>query len=117
MNDIAIRVENLSKQYRIGRAQQCHDTLRDALAAAVRTPLERLRRNPQSAIRLHLGLERRLLRGETGRSRGHHRAQRGGEDPIAQDPLPHHQADGGPRHHQWPGGLAVLERVLPALIR
>jgi lipopolysaccharide transport system ATP-binding protein len=31
MNDIAIRVENLSKQYRIGRAQQRHDTLRDAL--------------------------------------------------------------------------------------
>jgi lipopolysaccharide transport system ATP-binding protein len=31
MSDIAIRVENLSKRYRIGRAQQRHDTLRDAL--------------------------------------------------------------------------------------
>ncbi len=31
MPDIAIRVENLSKRYRIGRAQQRHDTLRDAL--------------------------------------------------------------------------------------
>ena len=31
MSDIAIRVENLSKLYRIGRAQQRHDTLRDAL--------------------------------------------------------------------------------------
>jgi hypothetical protein len=40
MSDIAIRVENcilsrvegLSKRYRIGRAQQRHDTLRDAVA-------------------------------------------------------------------------------------
>ena len=45
MNEIAIRVENLSKMYRIGRAQQRHDTLRDALVAAVRAPLERLRRD------------------------------------------------------------------------
>ena len=45
MSDIAIRVENLGKMYRIGRAQERHDTLRDALVAAVRTPLERLRRD------------------------------------------------------------------------
>jgi len=32
MTDIAIRVENLSKLYRIGRAQQRHDTLRDSIA-------------------------------------------------------------------------------------
>jgi len=31
MDDIAIRIENLSKLYRIGRAQQRHDTLRDAI--------------------------------------------------------------------------------------
>lgn len=36
MSDIAIRVENLSKRYRIGRAQQRHDTLRDSLAASLR---------------------------------------------------------------------------------
>jgi len=30
MTDLAIRVENLSKQYKIGKAQQRHDTLRDA---------------------------------------------------------------------------------------
>ncbi len=35
MSDIAIRVETLSKLYRIGRAQQ-HDTLRDALSAVFR---------------------------------------------------------------------------------
>ncbi len=33
MSDIAIRVENLSKLYHLGRAQQRHDTLRDALVA------------------------------------------------------------------------------------
>ncbi len=32
MTDIAIRVENLCKLYHIGRAQQRHDTLRDALS-------------------------------------------------------------------------------------
>jgi len=32
MTNIAIRVENLSKLYTIGRAQQRHDTLRDAMA-------------------------------------------------------------------------------------
>jgi lipopolysaccharide transport system ATP-binding protein len=33
MSNIAIRVENLSKRYTIGRAQQRHDTLRDALVS------------------------------------------------------------------------------------
>ncbi len=32
MTNIAIRVENLSKLYTIGRAQQRHDTLRDSIA-------------------------------------------------------------------------------------
>lgn len=32
MSDIAIRVENLSKLYRIGRAQERHDTLRDVIS-------------------------------------------------------------------------------------
>ncbi len=36
MSDIAIRVENLSKLYHIGRAQERHDTLRDALVASLR---------------------------------------------------------------------------------
>jgi len=34
MTDIAIRVENLSKLYRIGKAQRRHDTLRDAIVDA-----------------------------------------------------------------------------------
>jgi len=35
MSDTAIRVENLGKMYRIGRAQQRHDTLRDTIAAGL----------------------------------------------------------------------------------
>ena len=38
MPDLAIRVENLSKHYHIGKAQQRHDTLRDALVAGLRAP-------------------------------------------------------------------------------
>ena len=45
MNDTAIRVENLSKRYHIDRAQQRHDTVRDAVMAGLRAPLARLRRN------------------------------------------------------------------------
>jgi ABC-type polysaccharide/polyol phosphate transport system ATPase subunit len=36
MSDVAIRVENLSKRYEIGRAGARHDTLRDALAGMFR---------------------------------------------------------------------------------
>jgi lipopolysaccharide transport system ATP-binding protein len=36
MSDIAMTVEHLGKSYRIGRAQQRHDTLRDALASRLR---------------------------------------------------------------------------------
>jgi lipopolysaccharide transport system ATP-binding protein len=38
MSNIAIRVENLGKQYRIGRLQQRHDTLRDQLSAFLKSP-------------------------------------------------------------------------------
>jgi lipopolysaccharide transport system ATP-binding protein len=41
MSDIAIRVEQLSKHYRIGVAQQRHDTLRDQLTHGVKGLLRR----------------------------------------------------------------------------
>jgi lipopolysaccharide transport system ATP-binding protein len=53
----AILIENLSKQYKIGRAQQRHDTLRDALVDGFKASFERFRnskflfRNSQSEIR------------------------------------------------------------------
>jgi lipopolysaccharide transport system ATP-binding protein len=45
MTDVAIRVENLGKRYHIGKAQQRHDTLRDALMHRLRAPLHWPRRN------------------------------------------------------------------------
>ena len=45
MTDVAIRVENLGKRYRIGTAQQRHDTLRDALMHNLRSTLHWPRRN------------------------------------------------------------------------
>ena len=42
MTDIAIRTESLSKQYRLGALHHRHNTLRDALIAGLRTPLDRL---------------------------------------------------------------------------
>ncbi len=51
MNDIAIRVENLGKRYRIGKAQQQHDTLRDAFAAACTARATAVVCRPPSAVR------------------------------------------------------------------
>jgi len=47
MSDIAIRVENLSKRYRIGQLHQRHDTLRDALVDSV-TRIARIGRKKNS---------------------------------------------------------------------
>src|SRR6266566_4976810 len=40
-----LKVEGLSKQYRIGTRQNTYNTLRDTVVEAVRAPLRRLRRN------------------------------------------------------------------------
>ncbi len=48
MSDIAIRVENLSKLYHIGRARQRHDTLRDALSAALHPASRAARREDET---------------------------------------------------------------------
>ena len=42
MTDIAIRVENLSKQYRIGGPQARYKTIRESLTEAVQAPFSRL---------------------------------------------------------------------------
>src|SRR6185436_17634975 len=44
MSDIAIRVEGLGKVYQLGALKTNHDTLRDALTAAVRTSSSRVRK-------------------------------------------------------------------------
>lgn len=43
MNDLAIRVDNLGKQYRIGATQERYRTLRDGLARLARNPLDAVR--------------------------------------------------------------------------
>jgi lipopolysaccharide transport system ATP-binding protein len=43
MNDIAIRVESLSKQYRIGENTEKYKTLRDSITDAIAAPLRRMR--------------------------------------------------------------------------
>ena len=45
MSDIAIRVENLSKQYRIGGPQARYKTIRESLTEAVQAPFRRLQRD------------------------------------------------------------------------
>jgi len=50
MTDIAIRVETLSKQYRIGAPQGRYKTIRESLTEAVGAPFHRLScivRNPE----------------------------------------------------------------------
>ena len=44
MNDIAIRVEDLGKRYRIGTAPERYKTLRDSIVAGVNAPIQRLKR-------------------------------------------------------------------------
>ena len=48
MSDIAIRVANLSKEYRIGAAQQRHDTLRDQLVHGLSRLVRRNGRPPHA---------------------------------------------------------------------
>ena len=47
MSDVAVRVQGLSKQYRIGARQRDHGTLRDHLMAGLRSLWSRNGRNPQ----------------------------------------------------------------------
>jgi lipopolysaccharide transport system ATP-binding protein len=49
MSDIAVRVQNLGKRYRIGRMHERHDTLRDTLMANARASLRWLARNGHGA--------------------------------------------------------------------
>ena len=89
MSDIAIRVDHLSKLYHLGRAQQRHDTLRDALVAAlprIQTTFHETANDNSSNSsnswqkpERSLGAQGRLLRGQAGRGRRHHRPQRRGE--------------------------------------
>ena len=91
MGDIAIRVQNLCKLYRIRTREARYKTIRESLTAAVAAPLRRLLgnsrvtiqdsrlTNPDSAFRIHLGSQGRLFRGQTRRGHRFHRSQWGGQ--------------------------------------
>ena len=49
MTDTAIRIEALSKRYRIGPSQASYKTLRDTIAGSVTAPFRRLRPAPPGA--------------------------------------------------------------------
>ena len=121
MTDIAIRAENLSKLYTIGRAQQRHDTtstrlsagLRDALVAAFqRSHVQALERSDELGALRDVSFEacpehfdcaqykpsRRMQRGEVvgiiGRNgAGNPRNNTRAREHPAEDPLLHHRAD------------------------
>jgi len=112
MSDIAIRVENLSKQYRIGGPlaglrtgpQAGYKTIRESLVEAVKTPFCRPWLVVRRLQRDHLGAEGHLLRGEAGRGGGHHQATWGRQEHSIADLSwhidPHHQGGADQR----PGG-------------
>lgn len=50
MSDIAIKVENPSKPYKIGARQQGYKTLRESIMGAITTPFNLFRKNPESSI-------------------------------------------------------------------
>ena len=125
MTDIAIRVENLSKQYRIGGPQAGYKTIRESLTEAVGAPFRRLSsvvRGQSSAVSNETiwalkdvsfeacpELSRRVQRGEvvsipsTGSGQASAATGLGRRHLLrqaqykAQGALPHHRADRGPR--------------------
>jgi hypothetical protein len=132
VSDIAIRVENLSKQYRIGGPQAGYKTLRESLTDAATAPFRRRRnsnfefRNPNSETIWALkdvsfevkcgevvGIPSLTLRFAQGFGSGQALAatERGRRRLLrqaqykAQGPLPHHRADGGLCRDPRAGGL------------
>src|SRR5437016_9949202 len=68
-NEVAIRVENLSKAYRIGLGEQRHETLAAAVASFVRSPFENYR-NLRKLSRFS-ELESRKQKAENGNQKKH----------------------------------------------
>lgn len=68
MPETVIKVENLSKQYRIG-AREGYKTFRETLVDATKVPIQGVQKlfNPKSRIRNYLGSQRRLFRSQTGK--------------------------------------------------
>ena len=118
--DIAVRVDNIGKQYRIGtRRAPGTVMLREALTDLGRAPFRklrslgrRLRRGlpaadvPTERARSHLGAAQRVLHGAARPDHRHHRTERCRQEHAAQDPVAHHRAHRGPGRDPRAGRLA-----------
>ena len=102
MSDVALRVQNLSKQYTIGAAKPRHDTLRDQIAHGVKRLLaasnaQRPCGRPAACLAFNardiLGAKGRLAAGSARRSPRHHRQKRRREKHAAEDTLANYGAN------------------------
>jgi len=117
MGDIAIRVDNLGKQYRIGSSQAHYKTIRESLVEMAAAPYHRLRavlRGHSSAAsdemiwalrNVSFEIERGEVVGVIGRNGA---GKSTGQEHPAQDPVAHHRANRGvgrdPRTRWQPAG-------------
>ena len=99
MSNIAIRVDRLSKQYKIGFAKQRHDTLRDEITEAL-TSIFRFNGNGSApgaqcsdSPNSFWALKDVSFEVEKGRSVRHHRSERRREEHLAQNFVAYHRAD------------------------
>ena len=110
MNDAAIRVEGLGKQYQHRRSASGTASLRDVDRAG-----DRLRRKTRSPSEAFWALKDVSFEVTAGEVLGHHRPQRRRQEHAAQDPLPDHGADRGRRGAARPRRVAARSRA-PASI-
>ena len=99
---VAVRVRELSKEYRIGHRIERYKTLRESLASLVSAPARLLRRRRRSdeGDDVLWALRDVSFDVQPGRGRRHHRPQRRRQEHAAEDPLAHHRADA--RHGRDP---------------
>ena len=92
--NVAVRVRDLSKEYRIGLRFDRYKTLRESLTSLVGSParLLRRRRKPVEGEDLS-GRSRTSTSTSARRGRRHHRPQRRRQEHAAEDPVAHHRAD------------------------
>ena len=109
MSDVAIRVSDLGKEYRIGgEGREVQDPARVAriVRAGARCAALRGGRSRRGADEPDLGAAGRDLRRPPRRGRRPHRAQRRGQEHAAEDPLADHRADA----RAWPRSTAASAR-------
>ena len=100
MSNIAIRIENLGKRYKIGVKREKYYTLRDSLMKALTYPFRRpaartATDHSQAPGGIFLGPQRCVPGNQPRGHYRHHRAERRRQIHPAENPLPHHRAHQG----------------------